>query len=102
MMGVFLLELVYGDELENQPWRAEYFSNATNVANEATDLCTALRWQKRVEGEFGYGLADAIRRCILCSFDGTPNLESRAFMQAVMEGVVKPVEDFLMAWSRGM
>lgn len=102
-MGVFLLELLYGDKLENQPWREEYLgSTVTRTANETTDLCTALRWQKRAEEEFGYGIADAIRRCILCSFDGAPDLENRAFLQAVCEGVVKPVENFLAAWTRGV
>ncbi|KAK3312891.1 hypothetical protein B0H66DRAFT_382704 [Apodospora peruviana] len=100
--GVFVLELMYGDKLENQPWRDEYISTKTRAANDATDLCTAMRWQKRTEEEFGYGIADAIRRCILCSFEGAPDLASRAFVQAVWEGVVKPVEDFLTAWSRGV
>ncbi|KAK4449676.1 hypothetical protein QBC34DRAFT_463017 [Podospora aff. communis PSN243] len=101
-IGVFLLELVYGDSLENQPWRSEYISIATGEANDATDLCTALRWQKRAEEEFGYGIGDAIRRCILCAFDGDPDLASRVFIQVFWEGVVKPVEDFLAAWTRGV
>ncbi|KAK0609444.1 hypothetical protein B0T14DRAFT_531957 [Immersiella caudata] len=96
-VGVLLMELLFGDTLERQPWRQEYLNSATGKPNDSTDLCTALRWQKRVEEEFGFNLADAIRRCILCSFDA-PDLESISFMHAVWEGVVEPVEAFLSAW----
>jgi hypothetical protein len=99
-IGVLLLELVFGDALERQPWRTEYLNGNTGEANDATDLCTALRWQKRAEEEFGDGLADAIRRCILCAFD-TPDLSSDVFVRSVWASVVHPVEAFLSAWSSG-
>ncbi len=60
-------------------------------------MCTAVRWQKRAEEEFGFGLAEAIRRCILCSFDA-PGLRSGAFVQAVWDAVMRPVDGFLAAW----
>lgn len=96
-IGVLLMELVFGDTLEQQSWRKEYLDGVTGEPNDVTDLCTALRWQKQVETEFGDKLAEAIRRCIVCSFDST-DLGSMAFMQAVWRGVVEPVEAFLSAW----
>lgn len=64
-------------------------------------MCSALSWQKRVEEDFGNGLANTIRKCILCAFDPAPNLSNSEFLQAVFQNVVKPVEEFLSAWSTG-
>ncbi|KAK7422979.1 hypothetical protein QQX98_001269 [Neonectria punicea] len=99
-IGVLLLELLFRESLERQPYRAG-FLGPTGQPNEFTDLCTAMQWQKRVEEECGYGLADAIRRCILCSFDAAPDLSNPLFVQAVWQGVGEPVEEFLSAWKRG-
>jgi hypothetical protein len=100
MLGVTLLELLFGSTLEAQPSRAEML-NSLGQANEYTDLCTALKWQQRAEEEFGNVIADAIRRCIVCGFDPVPDLESGPFVQAVWSNVVRPMEEFLAAWGGG-
>ncbi|RYP78485.1 hypothetical protein DL771_000438 [Monosporascus sp. 5C6A] len=96
-IGVLLLELLFRDTLERQSFRAEYLHSGQ--INEYTDLCAALRWQKRAEEEFGDVLADAIRKCIVCAFDPEPDLGSGPFLKAVWLNVVRPIEDFLSAWS---
>ncbi|KAI0116547.1 hypothetical protein GGR51DRAFT_546053 [Nemania sp. FL0031] len=98
-IGVLLLELLFRETFETQPFRAQ-FLNAMGQANEATDLCAALQWHQRVSEECGYELSDAIRRCILCAFDAPPNLSDPSFVEAVWYGVVKPLETFLSAWNR--
>jgi len=97
-LGILLLELVFRETLECQPAWTKFLSDGQ--PNEATALCTALQWQKRVEEEFGFGLAEAVRRCVLCMFDAPLDLGSAAFVQAVWAGVVRPLEDFLQGWDR--
>jgi hypothetical protein len=58
-LGILLLELLFHDTLENQPFRANYL-NGHGKPNNMTDFCTAMEWQKKVEAEFGDRLADAI------------------------------------------
>ncbi|KPM41489.1 hypothetical protein AK830_g5088 [Neonectria ditissima] len=96
-LGILLMELIFRDTLELQPFRDE-FMGATGQPNEMTNLCTAVRWHQRVEEDFGDGLSEAIRRCLMCAFDPIPDLSSVQFVQAVFQNVVWPVEQFLSAW----
>ncbi|VUC31852.1 unnamed protein product, partial [Clonostachys rosea] len=100
-IGVLLLELLFRETLERQPFRAQ-FLGPTGEPNEYTDFCTAMQWQKRVMEECGTGLADAIYRCIVCSFDGPLDLSSPSFVNSVWHGVGRPVEEFLKAWDPAM
>ncbi|KAI3319727.1 hypothetical protein HD806DRAFT_525384 [Xylariaceae sp. AK1471] len=98
-IGVLLLELLFRETFEKQPFRAQFLDDK-GQANEVTDLCAALQWHRRVGEECGYELSDAIRRCIVCAFDASPNLGDPSFIEAVWYGVVKPLENFLAAWNR--
>ncbi|KAI0867411.1 hypothetical protein GGS24DRAFT_485755 [Hypoxylon argillaceum] len=97
-MGVLLLELLFRETFEKQPFRAQFLNNMRQ-ANEVTDLCAALQWHQRVGEECGYELSDAIRRCIVCSFDAPHHLGDPEFIKAVWYGVVQPLENFLLAWN---
>ena len=96
-LGVLLLELCFGEALEDQKFRKTYYG-PNNEPNDLTDHCTALAWQKKVQGECGDGLSDAIRRCIDCSFGPKPDFADKNFRAAVFAGVVEPVEDLLKCW----
>ena len=100
-LGVLLLELLFRETIENQPFRIGLMGK-DGKPNETTDLATALFWQQRVEEEFGDELADAIKRCLVCMFDmaPAPDLSNAAFLQAVWQQVILPVEKFLSAWSK--
>jgi hypothetical protein len=100
-LGVLLLELIFRDQLENQPFRAALMG-ADKRPNAATDLATALMWQQRVEEELGHDLADAVKRCLVCMFEqaATPDLGNSGFVQAVWQQVVIPIESFISAWNR--
>lgn len=100
-LGVLLLELVFRDQLENQPFRAALLG-PDKRPNQATELATALVWQQKVEEELGHDLADAIKRCLVCMFEQstTPDLSNSSFVQAVWQQVVRPIESFVLAWNR--
>lgn len=100
-LGVLLLELIFRDQLENQPFRAALMG-ADKRPTAATDLATALVWQQKVEEELGHDLADAVKRCLVCMFDQatTPDLSNSGFVQAVWQQVIQPIETFLSAWNR--
>lgn len=98
-LGVLLLELLFRENLENQPFRVGLMGK-DGKPNETTDLATALLWQQRVEEEFGDELAEAIKRCLVCMFDmaPSPDLSNAAFLRAVWQQVLLPIEKFLLAW----
>ncbi|KAF4334108.1 sugar transporter STL1 [Fusarium beomiforme] len=87
-LGIMLLELLFGDTLERQPFRADYLGNG-GVPNDMTDFCTAMRWQKKVEEDFGDKLAQAIESCVKCAFEPVADLHSLAFVQAVWTTVMR-------------
>lgn len=97
-LGILLLELLFHDTLENQPFRAGYL-NGQGKPNNMTDFCTAMEWQKKVEAEFGDRLADVIMLCVRCDFGPTPDLSSLAFVRAVWLTVAQPLEEFLKVYS---
>lgn len=97
-LGIMLLELLFCDTLERQPFRADYLGNG-GQPNDMTDFCTAMKWQKMVEQEFGDKLAHAIESCLKCAFEPVADLSSLAFVQAVWTTVVKPLEEFLQIYS---
>ncbi|KAI0901594.1 hypothetical protein F4806DRAFT_6305 [Annulohypoxylon nitens] len=98
VLGVLLRELLSGDVMERHEFRS-CFLDDKGQPNEYTDLCVAMKWQEKAEREHGSEIADAIRRCILCSFEPAPDLENSTFIRAVWQGVGVPIEQFLKAWT---
>lgn len=90
-LGVLLLELVFREKLESQPFRAKLMGS-DGAPNKETDFVTTVLWQPRVEEEFEDELADAIKRCLICMFDLAPwlDLNSSAFIQAIWQQVLLP------------
>ncbi|KAI1122045.1 hypothetical protein F5Y10DRAFT_254979 [Nemania abortiva] len=93
MLGVLLLELLYGQRLEDQPFRQEYLNNGR--PNDYTDLCTAKRWLEGVCQDFDDPIAEAIRLCIDNAFQARADFSEPQFLQAVVEGVLVPLENFV-------
>jgi hypothetical protein len=96
-LGVMLLELCFGQRLEDQPIRGRYLG-PDGVPNAYTDLCTAKEWHQEVYAECGDSMADIIRRCLDCSFGPKPDWSSESFQEAVYRDVVQPLEEFLGYW----
>ena len=66
-LGVMLLELWFGEALEDQPFRSQYFG-PDGSANDFTDLSTAAVWHRQIMDDAGPQLSEAIRSCIFWSF----------------------------------
>ncbi|KAI3338768.1 hypothetical protein F4824DRAFT_499144 [Ustulina deusta] len=96
--GVLILELLFRETLERQPFRNQFLNNDGQVT-KATDLCAALEWHQRVDEEYGYDISDAIRRCIVCAFDPPCDLRNPHFITTVNYGVLRSLENFLSAWN---
>ncbi|KAH8424890.1 uncharacterized protein LDX57_002635 [Aspergillus melleus] len=97
-LGVVLLELSFGQKLESHPLRRMFLDNGR--PNDFTDLCTAKKWQEKVEEEFGYDLAEAIRHCIDSDLGPTPDFDDDEFLDCVITYVVEPVQTFASLWVR--
>ena len=96
-IGVVILELLFGHNIEDCGFRRLYYG-PNNQPNEWTDLCTARKWAGKVLGECGVEIADAVRRCLDCSFGPRPNLQDKRFREAVYEGVIRPLADYSKIW----
>ena len=97
-LGIILLELWHGQLLVDQPLRQQFLS-PTGQANQLTDRCAAELWHESLIGECTPELWDAIRRCLHCSFGPRPDMQSDEFREAVLGGVVEPVERFVGMWT---
>jgi len=96
-VGVIILELIFGHGIEDCLFRKDYLGN-DNQPNDQTDISTARRWARKVTGESGANVADAVRRCLDCSFGPRPDFGNVRFREAVYEGVVKPLAGYGRVW----
>lgn len=96
-VGVIVLELIFGHSIEACSFRHLYYGS-DDQPNDQTDISTARRWSKKVLGECGVEIADVVRRCLDCSFGPRPNLRDKRFREAVHDGVIRPLADYLRIW----
>ena len=96
-IGVILLELIFGHNIEACSFRHVYYGS-NNQPNDQTNISTARKWSQKVLGECGADIADAVRRCLDCSFGPRPDLKDSRFRQAVYDGVIRPLADRLKTW----
>lgn len=92
-LGIMLLELCFGEAIEDQSIRSKYLCNGR--PNDMTDFCTAKYWLERdALGEGGPEYAEAIRRCLFCAFSPrSTDLEDDELRAAIYTEVVEPLED---------
>lgn len=98
-LGIMLLELCFGKTIEDHPLRPQFFG-PNNTPNAFTNISTAKQWHEDVLGELGDDMSDAIRRCLDCSFAPKPNLDDKEFQEAVLDGVIMPLQDVLKVWEK--
>jgi len=90
-LGVLLLELWFGEALEEQPFRDRYLG-PDGQPNEYTDLGTAVEWLEKAKRDIGAKFVAAIRRCIFWDFSSHGvSLEENDLREEVYTEVVKPV-----------
>jgi len=92
-LGILLLELCFGRRLEDYPgWQK--FLGVNGYENESTCIVTALEWQKKVYGEVGPELAEAIRRCLVFAFEfSSRTLDDETLANSFLNQVLRPIED---------
>lgn len=92
-LGIMLLELCFGEAIEDQPTRSKYLG-PDGQPNDMTDFCTAQHWlQHDALGEGGPEYAEAIRRCLFCAFGPkSTDLEDDELRAAIYTEVVEPLE----------
>jgi len=90
-LGIILLELCFGDAIENQTEMRKAHLSSDGKALEGTDYLTAIEWLDKVAEEEPK-MAPIIKWCIFCLFEGKPNWADTTFTQAVYSSVVQPLE----------
>ncbi|OJD33126.1 uncharacterized protein BKCO1_3300010 [Diplodia corticola] len=95
-LGILLIELCLGQPFDELRTRAGHA--LMPVASAApSDFVVADRLLDDVTAESGDRYADAVRRCVRCTFDTRKfDLEDEGFRRAVYEGVVAPLEENLL------
>lgn len=90
-LAVVLLELCFGELLQDQSFYADY-CGPNRKPHDQTDRSAANRWCDCVPGEAGPQFFEAVRRCLDCNFGlATPNYDDQRFLQLVYENVVIPL-----------
>ncbi|KFY70030.1 hypothetical protein V499_09534 [Pseudogymnoascus sp. VKM F-103] len=90
-LGMLLLELCFGEAIENQQSLRKAHLSSDGKALDGTDYLCALAWVEMVEEEEPK-MEPIIRWCISCPLNGTLNWEDTTFTQKVYGFVVKPLE----------
>lgn len=85
-LGILLLELCFGQRLEDQPFRQQHPAGVGEV-KQALDLKAALKWSQIVEDEGGEDYASAVRWC----FTGATNA-SKSWRNEIIRNVIRPLE----------
>lgn len=90
-LGIMLLELCFGEAIQDQSVRSEYLTNGQ--PNDMTDFCTAHHWwQHDALGEGGLEYCEAIRRCLFCAFGPrSTDLDDDELRAAIYNEVVEPL-----------
>ena len=91
-LGVMLLELWFGEALEDQPFRSQYFG-PDGSATDFTDLSTAATWHRQIIEDAGPQLSEAIRSCIYWSFRPQASASAESELrEALYTEVLQPLE----------
>ncbi|RYO75319.1 hypothetical protein DL764_010489 [Monosporascus ibericus] len=96
-IGVMILELIFGYNIEDCAFRRDYFGRDDRPTDQ-TDISTAKKWAKGVLGETGATIDDAVRRCLDCSFGPKPNFGDIRFRESVYQGVIRPLAEYEKIW----
>lgn len=90
-LGILLLELCFGEAIENQQSLRKAHLSSDGKALEGTDYLCAIDWLEMVAEEEPK-MEPIIRWCIFCPLNGKLNWEDTTFTQAVYACVVQPLE----------
>lgn len=86
-LGIILLELCFGERLEDNPLRTRYPA-VTQDIKQALDLQAAMQWAPSVQEEGGDDYASAVRWCFLPSVQHTKG----SWRLEIIKNVIRPLE----------
>ena len=86
-LGILLLELCFGQRLEDHPLRKRY-PDSTGENKQAFDLTVALRWSQSVDDEGGNDYASAVKWC----FTSGTNNANNSWRGEIIKNVIRPLE----------
>ncbi|ESZ95287.1 hypothetical protein SBOR_4314 [Sclerotinia borealis F-4128] len=95
-LGIVLLELCFGQRIEEQAIRQNFLVDGKEHAN--TNYLTALDWADAV-CEQEPALEHVIKCCMFCIFEEKANWDNPRFTQAVYASVVEPLEKIISSWA---
>jgi hypothetical protein len=85
-LGILLLELCFGQRLEDHPLRKKHPIEAGEI-KQAYDLMAALKWSQSASDEAGDDYASAVKWC----FTGTNNA-NHSWRGEMIKNVIRPLE----------
>ncbi|TGO46730.1 hypothetical protein BCON_0310g00080 [Botryotinia convoluta] len=94
-LGIVLLELCFGQRIEEQSIRQDFLVDGKEHAS--TNYLTALEWADAV-CEQEPALEHVIKCCMFCIFEEKANWDNLRFTQAVYASVVEPLEKIVNSW----
>ncbi|KAF3077054.1 hypothetical protein CFAM422_000398 [Trichoderma lentiforme] len=99
-LGILLLELCFGQILEDQLWRKRLPAGNNNIEKAGYDVLAAREWQCHVNQEAGGDYADAISWCL----GGNRSVAPEKWRQEMLHRVIRPLErsrDYLITGGVG-
>ncbi|KAI0381383.1 hypothetical protein F5Y04DRAFT_81310 [Hypomontagnella monticulosa] len=88
LLGIVLLELCFGQLLEEQPYRKRWPSGDDSMQKYAFDFMAARQWNDAVNEEAGPDFDEAIRWCL----EGHRNTSPEHWRKEMLGHVVQPLE----------
>ncbi|KAF1993825.1 hypothetical protein P154DRAFT_449145 [Amniculicola lignicola CBS 123094] len=87
-LGILLLELCFGQRLEDHPLRKKHPAGDEN-SKQAFDLMAALKWSQSVADEGGSDYATAVKWCFMGA--SSPDI-NKSWRTEIITNVVRPLE----------
>jgi len=84
-LGIILLELCFGDTLEQQPYRKKWPAGETETEKAGYDFLAASEWLDHVNGEAGLDYSDAVSWCLLGRSSSTPDTWRHDMLRKVIQ-----------------
>ncbi|PKK53124.1 hypothetical protein CI102_2914 [Trichoderma harzianum] len=87
-LGILLLELCFGQILEDQPWRKRLPAGENKIEKAGYDVLAAREWQCQVNEEAGADYAEAVSWCL----GGNRSVAPEKWRQEMLHRVIRPLE----------
>jgi hypothetical protein len=87
-LGIMLLELCFGQTIDDQPWRKALPAGGNDTEKTCYDILAAREWLGHVNDEAGPAYADAVSWCLL----GNRCTPEEKWRQEMLRKVIHPLK----------